>query len=132
MKVEYLHDIYKDLNEDDGLVRLYDFEHDEIKNLVDHLSNLISENNSFELTNLSGVVAVNCSLRFEIGKIDLGLQKSQTQSGFNEFVCTLTNESYVSAINNINQYMESKFDGYIWLYDLVTDYELLLSYRGGW
>ena len=136
MKLEYLDDItdggkypYAD---PDKLIRLYDFNKSEAKELMGVIqSQILNQNRELKLTNLEFIQPINCSLTFEIAPSKIGILPSND----NQYVCKLTIEGYKEMAEYISTFTdESKeLSGYNWLYDPSGNcIDLLFSVDGSW
>lgn len=133
MKVEYLNNIseggkYRQVVSD-NLIRLYDFEPEQARQLQDILrKTIIEERRSLDLSSLEFIRPVNCNLVFQIAHVD---EVITTTDNFN-FVCSLAVEDYEQMIANIEPFCKPGTDGYQWLHESYGTIDLLLSPGGTW
>ena len=99
MKIEFLDDIsdggrFPDIDPNQ-LVRLFDFDSSQAKELKQSIQGkIIERNNEIELATLDFVESINCNLTLKIGDTDKSILKLDT----NRFVYILTVEKYEEMI----------------------------------
>lgn len=126
MKLELLEDVN---DHSDGIVRLYDFDSQEIDQLCAALRNsLVNSKHDFKVSSLSFVQIINCDLTFRISSNDKGISNTSKSLLY----CDLTWEAYLKMIELIEQFRKSESNGFQWLLDLDSPIELLLSKNGKW
>jgi hypothetical protein len=131
MKLEYLDDLtdggkFKNVVSK-NLIRLYDFNSAEVKELIDLIQNVIIDNgHELEVSSQPFIQPINCNLLLRITEVDNGVLK--TDKG-NAFVCELTKTSFRTLIEK----MKNVSSGYNWLCDTSgDDIDLLFSSGGTW
>ena len=132
MKLEYLDNIsdsgrYKNVVSE-NLIRLYDFNQKETKELADLIyQKIIVDKEKLELTSIEFIKPVNCQLTLQLSTFDKGITKTDNED---LFMCDLTQQSYLTAI----ECMKAAADGgYNWLCDTSNDnIDFLYSIGGTW
>lgn len=134
MKLDYLNDLTGNGKYPGAyptqLIRLYDFNEAEAKQLFDALhSTIIVGHTAVDLSTLDFIQAVNCRLRFEITAEDIGIT---IPPAGNDFTCKLTIASYEEMLGTIEVFTHS-LKGYQWLDEPGEDgIHLLFSPFGTW
>lgn len=126
MKLEYLENVN---DHSDGIVRLYDFDSQEIIQLCAALRNSVVDS-KLELTfsSLSFIQTINCDLTLKISPNDKGISETSKSALY----CELTSEAYLKMIDLVEPFSKPESTGFQWLYDLDSPIEFLLSKNGKW
>jgi len=127
MKAEYLSNINYPT---DSLIRLFDFELEEIIQFRDRIQQIVIENrNPLDLSELKFIEQINCGLIFHISSEDRGIEKLNGT----DFICNLTVKSYENLLGYLAPFCDDHLSGFQWLlYETNTPIELLLSQSGTW
>jgi hypothetical protein len=132
MKLEYLDDISDggkfpgaDPNQ---LIRLYDFDHLEMRELCRSLRDFVVDRGPLNLNSLSIINPVNCNLILSVSNENKGINSTDKQN----FYCDLTTDTYRQMIILLEPFCIKNATGYQWLYDLNTETDFLVSKGGSW
>lgn len=126
MKLEYLVNVN---DHSDGIVRLYDFETQEIVQLCAALrSSVVDLKHELKLSSLNFIQTINCDLTLNISPNDKGISETSKSVLY----CELTSEAYLKMIELIEPFSKPESTGFQWLYDLDSPIEFLLSKSGKW
>ncbi|OGX07074.1 MAG: hypothetical protein A2Z88_11330 [Omnitrophica WOR_2 bacterium GWA2_47_8] len=127
MKIEYL----KDGSPDCPILRLFEFNNDEVARLKEGLEKLRDgKTRRFEFHRESYVAPVNnCQLTFEIGDLNKGVYQAEDS----KFVCGLKRSGYAAILGFLEPFCvkPAAKDVYQWL-DETGEIALLLSRKGNW
>ena len=126
MEIEYLKNVDPDIP-NSSLIRILKFNKNQLDSLKEKLIKLPKER-TFLLEHFEFVKPINCSLLFSLYQNDLGIVKLKD----NYFGCFMTIDSYIKMVKNIESYEKNGMRGFIWLYDINCDIDLLISQNGGW
>jgi len=133
MKLEFLDDIsdggkYPQVVTG-GLIRLYEFDKFQAKNLKEKIAKTIIENKKpLKLAKIDFIETVNCNLSLCLGETDIGITIIDR---FN-FNCELTESSYLKMIDLLEPFCVENIDGYQWLYETDGSIDFLFSPGGTW
>jgi hypothetical protein len=136
MKLEYLDDITdggkNSYADPDKLIRLYSFDREEVEKLVNIIQYwIIKMKESVDVSALAFVQPLNCSLKFEISRTDIGIDPSPER----KFVCMLSLDGYGRMVSLLDTFsdLKNEMNGYNWLYEPGNGkIDLLFSPGGTW
>jgi hypothetical protein len=132
MKIEFIDDIsnggeFKGIV-CDKLIRLFDFDSNEAYKFQMTIKALIEEESKVNLSVMSYIKSVNCSLTLTVSHEDVGIV--QTEKSL--FECRLTKNAYREMVQLIQPFVDRESDGYQWLCDTLSDIDFLFSPGGTW
>ncbi len=136
MKLEFLDDITDNgkypYADPDKLIRIFSFDQSEAEELINVIQYwILNKDEPIDISALSFVQPVNCSLLFEVSPNDIGID---LVSDF-RFVCRLSIDGCKRMIGYMSAFIDQKseMNGYNWLYDPPLEkVDLLFSPGGTW
>jgi len=136
MKLEFLDDITDNgkhpYADPDKLIRIFSFDQSEAEELINVIQYwILNKDEPIDISALSFVQPINCSLLFEVSPNDIGID---LVSDF-RFVCRLSIDGYKRMIGYMSAFIDQKseMNGYNWLYDpSLEKVDLLFSPGGTW
>lgn len=127
MKLEFINNVNKSVGfsfiDSERLVRLYDFDKEQVMLLLDALHQTVINNKQpLNLGELNFIEPVNCNMILVPSDENAGI----TYIGKNTFACSLTLSGFQEMVTLIQPFTK-KNNGYQWLYELDNDIDFLFS-----
>jgi len=134
MKLDYIDDVTEGgkypLADPDKLLRLYDFDYDELKKLKQAIQEtLINRAGTLSISSLDFVEPINCYLTFRLSDNNFGIKFPP--DGNNNFLGLFSKAAYINMLDIIDSlvHKDNDISGFNWLYDSpgADRIDLLLS-----
>ncbi|MBV7440108.1 hypothetical protein KRX57_01605 [Weeksellaceae bacterium TAE3-ERU29] len=124
MKIRVFENYNKEYPED-KIVCLNTYSENDITQFIVFIKNVIKNPNLEHNLSKENFIDSDINLFFQLDEKDVGIEKKQ-----GNYICKLTLTAYENIIELL--YKDDLSKGYQWLYDTLSQYELLLSNKCKW
>lgn len=106
----------------DKIICLNDYSVSDIEKLIKFLQKILVNNVEYNLS-MENFIYSSINLTFRVNNTDIGIIKEHSS-----YICSLTLKSYEQMIQKLYLYKNRNiYNEYIWLYDVYSTYDLLIS-----